>query len=174
MAPPRKRRPDPDRPSPEDRADLVVTKLERFIRDHRTLSKGVSFRKWQELARSEIADQLRDVDGQHAADHRTLDRTLMVLGAALSTIGIWGTALAIDAAPDRVIAGVVTLFAGLVVLWCVGVLGLRSPLRRFRRDRAREGLTRVHTLNRKVRDLEHQLKAREKALRKQVDELPED
>lgn len=172
MAPPRKRQ-ETDRPSPEDRADLVVTKLERFIRDHRTLSKGVSFRKWQELARSEIADQLRDVEGQHEADHRSLERTLMALGAGLATIGIWGTALAIGAAPDRVIAGILTLFGGVIVLWVVGALGLRSPIRRFRRDLARDGLSRVQTLNRKVRDLEHQLKKRQKSLERQLDDMPE-
>ncbi len=160
--------------APEERADVVVTKLERFIRDHRTLSKGVSFRKWQDMARAEIAEQIHDVQGQRKADSRTLERILMVMGAGLATIGVWGTALAIGAAPDRVVAAILTMLGGLAVLWCVGALGLRSPFRRFRDDMTRDAMVRVHTVNRKVRDLEHQLKKRQKALERQIDDMPED
>jgi len=174
MAPPRKPARDTDGLTPEERADVVVTRLERFIRDHRTLSKGVSFRKWQDMARTEIAELLHEAQGQHEDDHRYLDRTLMVFGAGLATIGVWGTALAIGAAPDRVFAGILTLLGGVAVLWCVGALGLRSPFKRFRRDMTRDAMVRVHGINRKVRDLEHQLKKRQKALAKQLDEMPED
>jgi hypothetical protein len=170
MAPPNKAAGDDL--SPEEKAEVVVTRLERFIRDHRTLSRGVSFRQWQDLARREIVDLLREMESRHQDDHRFLDRTLMILGAGLATVGLWGTALAVHAAPDRVFVGILTLLGGLSVLWCLGALGLRSPLRRFRRDLTRDRMTRVHGLNRKVRELEDQLKKRRKALERDLDETP--
>lgn len=161
------------RPTPEERADLVVMRLERFIREHRTVSQGVSFRKWQDMARAEIADMLRDVEGRYARESRTLERALMVLGVGLATVGLWGTALAIDAAPDRVLAGILIMFGGLLVLWAVGVLGFRSPFRRFQAVQRRQTFDRVRSLNRKVADLEHALKKRQKALEKELREPPE-
>ena len=174
MAPPRKPARKTSGLAPEERADVVVTKLERFIRDGRTLTKGVSFRAWQDMARAEIAEQIHEIQGQHANDSRALERTLMVLGVGLATIGVWGTALAIGAAPDRVVAGILTMLGGLAVLWGIGALGMRSPFRRFRDDMTRDSIVRVHSIHRKVRDLEHQLKKRQKALERQVDEMPED
>lgn len=160
-------------PTPEERADLVVMRLERFIRDHRMQSnKGMSFRKWQDMARSEIAETIRDAQSIEARDTRVLERALILLGAGLATVGLWGTALAIDMAPDRVIAGVLTLFGGLVILWAMGMLGLRTPFRQIAATNRRRALERVRSLNRKVTDLEHALKKRHKALEKELDRPP--
>lgn len=158
----------------EEKAEIVVTRLERFIRDHRTLSRGVSFRKWQDLAKSEIADLLREQESQQAQDHRYIERTLMLIGAGLATIGVWGTALALSMAPERVLAAILTLLGGFIVLWGVGALGLRTPFRQFQVDNARMALERVRSINKTVRDLEHQLKKRKKALEKELDEMPEE
>jgi hypothetical protein len=160
-------------PSPDERAELVVTKLERFIRENRTVSQGVSFRKWQELAKAEIVDMFRDIETSHARESRTLERTLMVLGAGLATIGVWGTALAVGAAPHRVLAAMAVLGGGLVVLWCVGALGMQAPIRRFRASQRQAGFQRVRSLNRKVSDLEHELKRRRKAMQAKVDVTPD-
>jgi hypothetical protein len=158
----------------EERAEVVVTRLERFIRDHRTLSGGVSFRKWQDLAKNEIADLLREIETEQVREHRYIERTLIVVGIGLATIGFWGTVLALAMAPDRVIAGVLTMLGGLISLWGIGALGLRSPFKRFQTENARITLDRLRTVNRKVSDLEHQLKKRKKALEKEIDALPDD
>lgn len=158
----------------EEKAEIVVTRLERFIRDHRTLSRGVSFRKWQDLAKTEIADLLKEQETQQAREHRYVEKTLMLIGAGLATIGVWGTALALTMAPDRVLAAVLTLAGGFITLWGVGALGLRTPFRQFQTENARLALDRVRAVNRTVRDLEHQLKKRKKALEKELDEMPDE
>lgn len=163
----------PGTPTPEERAALVVTRLERFIRDGRSASAGVSFKSWQAMARQEIADALRAVEDREARENRTLDRLVLLAGAALSTIGVWGMALALDQAPDRVIAAGLVLFAGLVVLWIMGALGLRSPIGRIRDARRRAALARVDDLHRRVRRLEIELKSRAKALQAERDVLDE-
>lgn len=159
---------------PEEKAEVVVTKLERFIRDHRTLSRGVSFRKWQDLAKNEIADLLKEQQSEQAREHRYVEKTLMVVGTGLATIGVWGTALALAMAPDRVLAGVLSLLGGLITLWGVGALGLRTPFKQFQAEGARQALGRIRTINKEVRELEHQLKKRKKALEKELDQMPED
>lgn len=158
----------------EERAEVVVTRLERFIRDHRTLTGGVSFRKWQDMAKTEIADLLREIETEQVREGRALERTLMVVGVGLATIGFWGTVLALSMAPDRVIAGVLTLLGGVIALWGIGALGLRSPFKRFQTDHTRITLDRARMVNRKVSELEHQLKKRKKALEKELDAMPDE
>lgn len=161
-------------PTPEEQAEVVVMRLERFIRDHRvTSSKGMSFRKWQDMAKSEIADMLRDAESRNARDSRFVERALMILGVGLSTVGLWGTALAIQMAPDRVIAGGLTLLGGLMILWGLGMLGLRSPFRQIQASSRKLAMVRVRSLNRKVSDLEHALKKRHKALEKELERVPD-
>ncbi|MFA7430130.1 MAG: hypothetical protein WCZ23_08230 [Rhodospirillaceae bacterium] len=160
-------------PTPEERAEVVIMRLERFIRDHRTTSnKGMSFRKWQDMGRAEIADMIRDAQSIEARETRLLERALILLGAGLATVGLWGTALAIDMAPDRVIAGILTLFGGFIILWAMGMLGVRTPFRQIAATNRRLALERVRSLNRKVTDLEHALKKRHKALEKELDRPP--
>lgn len=157
-------------PTPEERAEIIVTRLERYIRDHRTLSRGVSFRKWQELAKNEIIAMAREMETQHERDHRWLDRALMVFGAGLATVGVWGTALALAAAPNRTVAAVLTVLGGLVILYMVGALGLRSPLKRFQMSSTRAAIGRIRTFHKQVKDLEDGLKKRRKALERDLDD----
>lgn len=163
----------PGAPAPDERAEVVVTKLERFIRENRSASAGVSFRSWQAMAKQEITDAIRAVEGRQARESRTLDRLVLLAGAALSTIGVWGVALAIGQAPDRVLAAGLVLFAGLVVLWIMGALGLRSPIGRVKDARRRAALARVDDLHRQVRRLESDLKSRAKKLREERDAMDE-
>ena len=44
------------RPSPEQRADFVVKRLEQFIREGRTVGEGMSLKQWMDMARYEIAN----------------------------------------------------------------------------------------------------------------------
>lgn len=159
----------PGAPTPEERAEVVVTKLERFIREGRSATAGVSFKSWQGMAKAEITAALRAAEGQEARANRLIDRLVLLGGAALSTIGVWGTALAIGQAPDRIVAAVLVLLSGLALLWIGGALGLRAPLGRFRDDRRRAALKRVDDLHRQVRRLEVDLKSRAKKLQAERD-----
>lgn len=154
----------PGAPTPEERAEVVVIKLERFIREGRSATAGVSFKSWQSMAKAEIAAALKAAESQEARASRLIDRLVLLGGAALSTIGVWGTALAIGQAPDRILAAVLILLSGLMLLWVGGALWLRGPLGRFRDDRRRAALKRVDDLHRQVRRLEIDLKSRAKKL----------
>lgn len=158
----------------EERAEVVVTKLERFIRDHRTLTRGVSFRKWQDMAKSEIAQLIVEVQNDHHEQNRSAERLLILLGVSLATIGVWGMALALQMAPNRFLAALLVAVAGVVALWVAGAFGLRSPLRRFRVNSTRKSLERVRSLNSKVTELEQYLKKRKRALEGEIEALPED
>jgi hypothetical protein len=142
---------------------VVVTKLERFIREGRSASAGVSFKSWQGMAKAEIAAALKATEGQEARAGRTIDRLILLGGAALSTIGVWGTALAVDQAPDRVVAAVLILLGGLVLLW------IGAPFGRLRDAHRRAALKRVDDLHRQVRRLEVDLKSRAKKLQAERD-----
>ena len=50
----------PNNPTPEERAEYVVLMLEKFIRDGRKDEAGMSFRKWQTMAKSEIIIAIAD------------------------------------------------------------------------------------------------------------------
>ena len=50
---------DKKNPTPHERADLVVRRLEDFIRKGRTEDGGINFRKWQEMAAVESISATR-------------------------------------------------------------------------------------------------------------------
>ncbi|WP_019643638.1 hypothetical protein [Novispirillum itersonii] len=165
---------DDDIGTPEEKAEVIVLKLERFIRDNRTLAKGVSFRKWQELARLEIASAIRSKEVLRDLESRALDRAMIVLGVGLATVGVWGSLLAVDAGPSRIIAGTLTFIGGMMTLWVAGALGLKSPLKRFQSNRRRSHMKKVRALHAEVLALESYLKKRKKQLEEEIEDLGED
>lgn len=38
-----------DNPTPEERADYIILRLEQFIRDGRTFSEGMNYKKWKSV-----------------------------------------------------------------------------------------------------------------------------
>ena len=59
---------DKKNPTPHERADLVVRRLEDFIRKGRTEDGGINFRKWQEMAAVEVADAIRYGNDENLID----------------------------------------------------------------------------------------------------------
>ena len=55
-------------PTPHERADLIVRRLENFIRKGRTEDGGINFRKWQEMAVLEVANAIRDAEKYLSSD----------------------------------------------------------------------------------------------------------
>ncbi len=86
----------PENPTPEDRATYVVLRLEQFIRDGRTLDEGMSFRKWQAMALTEIAANIAEAQNEVTRDDPVTNRLLFTTASALITIGFWGTAVSIN------------------------------------------------------------------------------
>ncbi|MSO85881.1 MAG: hypothetical protein EXR04_08065 [Rhodospirillales bacterium] len=145
----------PFAPSPEERAEFIVKRLEEFIREKKS-PEGMNFKQWQALCKAEIAAAVQEQTQGDAG----LKRVLFTGAAALVTIGFWGMAVSLGRA-DYLLAGAVCFVAGIVFLGFAGEWSF-SRWRDRRRARARmETLARVGDLDKRLKALE---KDREKEL----------
>ena len=140
-------------PSPEERAEFIVKRLEEFIREKKS-PEGMNFKQWQALCKAEIAAAIAAAVQEQTRGDAGLKRVLFTGAAALVTVGFWGMAVSLGRA-DYLLAGAVCLVAGIVFL---GFLGEWSFSRWQDRRRVR---ARMETLAR-VGDLDKRLKALEK------------
>jgi hypothetical protein len=143
----------PPGPSPEERAEFVVKRLEEFIREKKS-PEGMNFKQWQALCKAEIAAAIAAALAEQSRGDAALKRVLFAGAAALVTVGFWGVAVSLGRA-DTLLAGAVCLIAGIVFMGFVGEWSF-SRWRDKRRTRAR-----IATLAR-VGDLDKRLKALEK------------
>lgn len=157
--------------TPEERAEGVVRRLEQFIRENRTVDGGMNFRKWQEMAFVEITDAIRDSENIWRRDQRFMDRFFMVGAAALVTVGMWGTAMAVDYAPDRQTAGLYLTAAGAVLFALLGLWGIRRLNRYYRAGARRRLFHRVRSLEARLRALDRHLEKRVEGLEDAIEEM---
>jgi hypothetical protein len=157
-----------ENPTPDERAQLIVGRLEQFIREGKADEGGLPFKKWQELAVHEVNNAIRDAEHHWRQDNRFIDRGLLLGAASLITIGVWGTLLAFEMAPDRQIAALILLAAGAVLFGLVSVWGIRRLDKYHQLGRRRDHFRRVFHYDRQLaqldRDLENRLKELEKSL----------
>ncbi len=158
-------------PTPHERADVIVKRLEQFIREGKTEKGGINFKKWQELAMFEVANAIRDAERHWRQDHRFVTRGLTVGAASLLTIGVWGTVLAADAAPDRQTAALILILAGAVMLAVLGFWGVRRLDNYYQVSRRRDHLTRVFRFDRQLAQLDIDLEKRLKELEETLEEM---
>ncbi len=157
-------------PTPTERADLIVKRLEKFIREGRTSQRGVDFKKWQEFAIDEVTNAIRDAEKHWRRDHRFLTSALTIGAAALLTIGIWGSALAADMAPDRQTAALILMIAGGTMLTVVSVWSIRRLDNYYKVGRRESHIIRVSNYDRQLAKLEHELRNRLTELRQDLDD----
>ncbi len=156
-------------PSPQEHAEYVMMRLEQFIRDGRTIDEGMSFKKWQTMAKTEIALAIAEAENSQDHDEISSRRTLFVAAAAMITIGFWGTAVSLHKVGELV-GGIVILTAGIVMLLAAG--GFRYRKYKNRKDglKRAHSLIRIENLNKKIKrleqDLEKELKGKQKELGK--------
>ena len=101
--------------TPEQRADLIVKRLEQFIRDGRNLSEGMSLKRWMNMARFEISNAIYDTE-KASKDHDIVTkRLLFAIASAFVTIGFWGTLFAYGKVQYLVVALVLGI-SGFVLL----------------------------------------------------------
>ena len=153
----------PDNPSPEDRATYVILRLEQFIRDGRSLDEGMSFKKWQAMALTEIATNIADAQNEMIREDPVTNRLLFTAAASLITIGFWGTAVSFHHV-GHLVAGIICAGAGAVLLFVIGHWRLRKwNNRRNAKERAKR-LKRVENLNKRIKRLEMELVKEEEAI----------
>ena len=155
--------------TPEERAQCVIMRLEQFIREGRAIDAGMSFKKWQAMARTEIAIAIAEAENSQDQDVINSRRVLFVAAAAMITIGFWGTAVSFHHV-GHLAAGIICAGAGAVLLFVISHWRFRKwNNRRNVKDGAKR-LKRVENLNKRIKRLEMELikeeKAIEEALRK--------
>ena len=155
----------PENATPEDRATYVVLRLEQFIRDGRTLDEGMSFRKWQAMALTEIAANIAEAQNEMVRQDPVTNRLLFTAASALITIGFWGTAVSINKV-GYIAAALVCGFAGLALLAVAGEWTWSRFWRKRQAGKRKLRLGRIESLNRKIKKLERELEKEADTLEK--------
>lgn len=140
----------------EDRADYIVARLEQFIREGRKDEQGMSFDRWKQMARSEIAIAIAEAEMSQSHDQLHSKRVLFVCAAAMITIGFWGAVTSLDKI-DYLVGAAICGLAGVVLILAVGEWRFRSwkEVKEARRRRAILG--RIESLNKRIKRLENEL-----------------
>jgi len=156
-------------PTPEQRADFVVKRLEQFIRDGRTISEGMSLRQWQDMARFEIANAVAAAENASRDDDQVTRRVLFTVAAALVTIGFWGTVFAFDKAPYLIVAFIFTI-TGIITLAIVGEWKFMKFFRRHQARKREKSMRRIEDLTRRIKRMEKELDKEADGLRDKLKE----
>ncbi len=161
-----------ENPSADERADFIVQRLEQFIREGRTIAAGMSLRKWQEMARVEIANAILESQLDAQQDEVVTKRLLITFGCALTTIGFWGGLWAYGRL-SYVFAAFVCGAAGLIML---GV-ALEWRVRKFWKHRKvtvrKRALRRCEDLTRRIKKMEKELESEAESKSKSSGAKPE-
>ena len=159
-----------DNPTPEERAEFVILRLEQFIRDGRSIDEGMSFKLWQAMAKVEIANAIAEAEAKSQKDDVITKRLLFTFAAALVTVGFWGTAVSLHKVA-YIAGGIVCLLAGLVLMGVAGEWRFRNWNKKRQADKRRKALGRLEDMNRRIKRLEYELEKEEKAMKKKIKEV---
>lgn len=156
-----------DMPSPEQRAVVIMMRLEQFIRDGRTIDEGMNFKKWQLMATAEIANAIASAELVYQREDHTTKRLLFTFASALITIGFWGTAVSLHKV-GYLAGGIVTFISGAVLMgvaveWRFRIWNKKRVA--IKRDKR---LANIEFLNRRIRDMENKLEKVAKDLEKEL------
>jgi len=146
-------------PTPHQRADYIVRKLEQMIRDGKTVGGGMSFSSWQQMARAELANAFADIERNklRLAEDRTAKRLMASAAAALVTIGFWGVVMAADQSFGRLPA--ILIFAsGLVLVAAASEWGLRRSMARHKAAQRFDRFQRIEDLDKQIKKMEAELR----------------
>ncbi|MFC1674089.1 hypothetical protein ACFL12_08160 [Pseudomonadota bacterium] len=154
-------------PTPEERADFIMQRLEQFIREGRTISEGMNLQKWQEMAKVEIANAIVESQIDQQDDEVVTKRLLFTFGAAFTTIGFWG---ALWAYGELHYMGAAFLCgaAGLIMIGVAMEWRFRKYIKRRQVTTRGKSLRRCQDLTRRIKKLEHELEKEEKRLKKDL------
>ena len=158
-------------PTPDERAEMVVKRLEMFIRENRTEQGGMSFRKWQDLARAEIVAAILEDERDWRKDDSFMTKLYAATAAAVVTIGMWGTVMAFLNSKSHTIEGVILFGGGMALCAVAGSYGTWKAFKRFRKNRRDERMDRVRTMDTKLKHLDRDLEKRVKDMESAVEEL---
>lgn len=154
-------------PTPDERADFVLKRIEQFIREGRKLDEGMSLRQWEEMAKMEIANALIDAENCRLEDNVVTHRFVVSMAAALVTVGFWGTLVAFDKA-DYLLTAIISSIAGFWLFAIAVEWRVRKHWKKHQAGKRMKALGRVEDLTRRIRRLERELEEEEKGLKKEA------
>jgi hypothetical protein len=169
--PPPKQKNDP---TPDQRAELIVLKLEHYIRDNRTV-RGVPYRTWQAMARAELTQAFIAVAEREQQIRRdvVMRRFLTIVAGSLITIGFWGAVVALDT-HYATLSAILMFLAGLGLLYAISDFSIRRFWSSGAPRRRRRTFRRIETFDRQIRrlerDLQKHLKKKEEEAKQQMEE----
>jgi len=153
-------------PTPEERAEFIMQRLEQFIREGRTLSEGMNFKQWQEMAKVEIANAIIETQTDSQDDDIVTKRLLFTFGASFTTIGFWGGLWAYDQAHYVAVAFLCGA-AGMVMIGVALEWRFRKFWKRRQVGRRQKSLRRCQDLTRRIKKMEFELEKEEERLAKE-------
>lgn len=158
----------PLNPTPEQRAEYIMLRLEQFIREGRTIDEGMSFKQWQAMAKTEIAIAVAAAQNEVQKDDPVTRRLLFMTAACLTTIGFWGTAVALHKTA-YLVGALVCGGAGILLILIAGEWRFRKWRRKRDAELRIERLANIEALNKRIKGLERALEKEEKMLKKKLD-----
>ena len=153
-------------PTPEERAEFIMQRLEQFIREGRTLSEGMNFKQWQEMAKGEIANAIAESQIDNQDDEVVTKRLLFTFGASFTTIGFWGGLWAYDQAHYVAVAFLCGA-AGMVMIGIAMEWRFRKYWKRRQVGQRQKSLRRCQDLTRRIKKMEFELEKEEERLAKE-------
>jgi hypothetical protein len=157
-------------PTPQQRADYLVLKLETLIREGKS-ERGMSFKTWQALARSELSNAFADFERQLAKSRQdAAGRRLVLVGVATAvTIGFWGTALSVDRRYGD-LAAQIFIGAGILVVCALAEIALRRMAVRYRKISREKSFERIEDFDRQLKRLEAEIWLKLKKAKEQAED----
>lgn len=154
----------------KEHADFIVKRLEQFIRSGRTANEGMSFKKWQSLARAEITKSILETRARCSKEDKFSNLIIFATAAAMITVGFWGAAVSLEKA-DLLFAAIICLTAGFIVLLLL--MWIRMKRYREHKDKLERvaSLLHIESLNKRIKRLERELETEEAERKKQVEKL---
>lgn len=156
-------------PTPEERSEFVVERLAQFIRDGRTVA-GMPFRQWQQMARAEIADAIRQHELNQEREQGVTRRLLFTFASAFVTIGFWGAAFSFGKT-EYLFTAFICGVAGLLLFGVAVEWRVRAFVKKRSARKRRQRLHHIEDVNKRIRKMETEMEAYADALEKSVDKL---
>ena len=153
-----------DYPTPKERANFVIIRLEQFIRNGRSFDEGMSFKKWQSMAFNEIAMAIAEAENTRGKHESIVRRLIFVVASAMVTIGFWGAAASLDNV-NHFLAGMICISAGGVLLFAIGVWRFGKWNHRRKTIERSQRMKRIAQINKRIKQLELELGKEEDALK---------
>ena len=162
---------DVHNPTPDQRAETVIRQLEMFIREGRTAQGGMNFRKWQDMARVEIAHAILEDEKDWRENDNFVTKVLAVGASGLVTVGMWGTVMAFTNSPNHTLEGMVLFAGGMMFMSAMSGYFVWRAFRRYKSLRRDERLARIRSLDWKLKKLDKMLAKRVKDMEEAVEEI---